>query len=92
MITLGLSIAFILLLLSLASALSALETDPGALGRRYQLTAQLPPQAVGAVRRIAGVQAAAPRYDAQAADSFSLGETIDTIAYPGNPPASRRLS
>ncbi len=83
-ITLGLSIGFVLLLLSLASALKALETDPGALGRRYQLTANLPPQAVGEVRRIPGVQAAAPRYNVQAADSFSLGETIDTIAYPGD--------
>ena len=38
-ITLGLSTAFVLLMLSLASALSTLETDPGALGKRYQLTA-----------------------------------------------------
>ena len=38
-VTLGLSTAFVLLMLALASALSALETDPGALGKRYQLTA-----------------------------------------------------
>ena len=31
-----------------------------------------------------GVQAAAPRYEVQAVDSFSLGETIDVIAYPGD--------
>jgi ABC-type lipoprotein release transport system permease subunit len=45
------------------------------------------------------VQAVAPRYDIQAVDSFSLGETIDVIAYPGDhtifeaPPltAGRRL-
>jgi ABC-type lipoprotein release transport system permease subunit len=83
-ITLGLSTAFVLLMLALASALSALETDPGALGKRYQLTANLPPAAAPRVRRIAGVQAAAPRYEVEAADSFSLGETIDVIAYPGN--------
>jgi len=98
-LTLGTSAAFVLLLLALASALSALETDPGALGKRYQLTASLPAASVGRVRAVAGVQAAAPRYEVQAVDSFSLGETIDVIAYPGDhtifeaPPltAGRRL-
>jgi predicted lysophospholipase L1 biosynthesis ABC-type transport system permease subunit len=83
-ITLGLSAAFVLLLLSLASELTALQTDPSALGRRYQLTASLPPHDVAAVRRIPGVQDAAARYDVRTADSFSLGEVIDTIAYHGN--------
>ena len=83
-LTLGTSTAFVLLLLALASALSALETDPGALGKRYQLTALLPAASVGKVRALAGVQAAAPRYGVQAVDSFSLGETIDVIAYPGD--------
>jgi ABC-type lipoprotein release transport system permease subunit len=98
-VTLGVSTAFVLLMLMLASELSTLETDPGALGKRYQLTASLPPSAAGLVRRIPGVQAAAPRYETEAADSFDLGETIDVIAYPGNhsvfeaPPlvAGRRL-
>src|SRR5207248_5181345 len=83
----------------LASALQTLETDPGALGERYQLTAQLPASATREVRAVPGVQAVAPRYEVQAADSFSLGETIDVIAYPGDhtvfeaPPlaAGRRL-
>ena len=44
-ITLGLSTAFVLLLLSLASALSALETDPGALGQA------LPADRIAARRR-----------------------------------------
>ena len=30
------------------------------------------------------MQAAAPRYETRAVDSFSLGETIDVIAYPGD--------
>jgi ABC-type lipoprotein release transport system permease subunit len=83
-VTLGLSTAFVLLMLALASALSALETDPSALGKRYQLAASLPPDAVPRVRAIHGVQAVAPRYDIEAVDSFSLGETIDVIAYPGD--------
>jgi ABC-type lipoprotein release transport system permease subunit len=82
--TLGFSTAFVLLMLALASALSSLETDPGALGKRYQLTAEAPPSSTPRVRRIAGVQAAAPRYETEAVDSFSLGETIDVIAYPGD--------
>ncbi len=98
-ITLGASTAFVLLMLALASALASLETDPGALGKRYQLTADLPASATARVRSIPGVQAAAPRYETDAADSFSLDEPIDVIAYPGDhtvfeaPPltAGRRL-
>jgi ABC-type antimicrobial peptide transport system permease subunit len=97
--TLGFSTAFVLLMLALAAALSSLETDPGALGKRYQLTSPLPASAAARVREIPGVQAVAPRYDTEAVDSFSLGEVIDVIAYPGDhtvfeaPPlvAGRRL-
>jgi ABC-type lipoprotein release transport system permease subunit len=81
-LTLGLSAAFVLLMLALAAELSSLETDPSALGKRYQLTASLPASAAPAVRRIPGVLAVAPRYQLYAADSFSLGESIDVIAYP----------
>lgn len=83
-LTLGASAAFVLLLLALASALSALETDPGALGKRYQLTSSVPAAEATLARSVPGVQAAAPRYDVQALDSFSLGETIDVISYPGD--------
>jgi ABC-type lipoprotein release transport system permease subunit len=83
-LTLGLSTAFVLLMLALASALSTLETDPGALGKRYQFTATAPPSLVPRIRRVPGVQAAAPRYNLEAADSFALGETIDVVAYPGD--------
>jgi len=81
---LGFSTAFVLLMLALASGLSSLETDPQALGKRYQLTAQLPASAVPRVRAIRGVEAVAPRYEDEAVDSYSLGETIDVVAYPGN--------
>jgi ABC-type lipoprotein release transport system permease subunit len=76
--------AFVLLMLALASELTTLENDPAALGRRYQLTAALPPTAVSSVRALPGVAAVAPRYEVDALDSFSLGEVIDTIAYPGD--------
>ena len=81
---LGVSVGFILLMLALASELSTLESDPGSLGKRYQLTASLPASAAPRVSRLAGVAAAAPRYEVQALDSFSLGETIDLVAYPGD--------
>jgi ABC-type antimicrobial peptide transport system permease subunit len=81
---LGFSTAFVLLMLALASALSSLETDPQALGKRYQLTANVSASAVPRVRALPGVQAAAPRYETEAVDSYSLGETIDVIAYRGN--------
>jgi ABC-type antimicrobial peptide transport system permease subunit len=81
---LSLSSAFVLLMIALAAALSALATDPTALGRRYQLTAVLPPSAAAAVRRIPGVAAVTPRYDVVGADSFSLGEAVDIVGYGGN--------
>ncbi len=92
--------AFVLLMLALANELGTLENDPAALGRRYQLTAALPPAAVGSVRALPGVAAVAPRYELNALDSFSLGEIVETIAYPGDqasfedPPliAGRRLT
>lgn len=83
-LTLALSTAFALLMIVLAAELSTLETDPGALGKRYQLTAALPPSDTGRVAAIKGVEAVEPRYEVQAADSYQLGETIDVIAYPGD--------
>jgi ABC-type lipoprotein release transport system permease subunit len=76
--------AFVLLLVALANELSALESDPAALGRRYQLSASLPASAVNRVRSLPGVEAVAPRYELSALDSFSLGEVIDVIAYAGD--------
>ncbi len=81
---LGISVGFILLMLALASELSALESDPGSLGKRYQLTASLPAAAAARVRHVSGVAAVAPRYEVQALDSYSLGETIDLVGYPGD--------
>ena len=81
---LGVSVAFILLMLALASELGELANNPAALGKRYQLTAALPASSAPQVAALAGVAAAAPRYEVHALDSFSLGETIDLIGYPGD--------
>ncbi len=76
--------AFVLLMIALASELNTLANDPTALGRRYQLTASLPPSAAPRVRSLPGVQAAAPRWEVSAADAFSLGETAYVIAFRGD--------
>jgi ABC-type lipoprotein release transport system permease subunit len=80
-LTLGLSAGFVLLILALASELSTLETDPGALGERYALTSNSGVSLAPRVARIPGVAAAAPRYEVQAADTYALGEQVDVIAY-----------
>ena len=76
------SVAFILLMVALAATLSSLETDPQELGKHYQLTASLPPDAARLVARIPGVQAAEPRYELHASDQYSLSELVDVVAYP----------
>jgi ABC-type lipoprotein release transport system permease subunit len=83
-LTLGLSAGFVLLMLALASTLSTLETDPSALGKRYQMTAPAPPSMTAQIAHLPGVQAAASRYEIEAADSYELGETIDVVAFPGD--------
>jgi ABC-type lipoprotein release transport system permease subunit len=72
------------LMLALASLLERLRDDPGTLGKRYELTARLPPEDAAAVRAVPGVADAAPRYVTDAADSFRLGEPLRLIAYPGD--------
>ena len=81
---LAVSGAVILLMLGLASLVAHLRDDPGSVGKRYALTAQLPARATPAVRALPGVAAAAPRYVVSGADSFALGEPVKLIAFPGD--------
>jgi len=71
-------------MLALAALLERLRDDPGAIGKRYQLTVRLDPFDVGAVKAIPGVADASERYQADVADSFRLGEPLRMIAYPGD--------
>jgi predicted lysophospholipase L1 biosynthesis ABC-type transport system permease subunit len=75
------STAFVLLMIALAGALASLETDPQALGKRYQLTALAPPSEAARIAKVRGVAAAAPRYELHAVDAYSLGEIVDVIGY-----------
>ena len=81
---LGTAAGVVLLLLALATLLQRLRDDPATLGKRYQLTAQLPDYAVDAVEAIPGVQAAAPRFSLDAVSASSLGSPLKVIAYPGD--------
>lgn len=81
---LGVAGGVVLLMLALASFLSRLADDPGSVGRRYDLTADLPASQTRTVARIPGVAAAAPRYVDDGAASFDLGEPVKAIAYPGD--------
>src|SRR5439155_26012348 len=72
------------LLLALATLLSGLRNDPGALGRGYELSVPAPAHDAAAIARVPGVLAAAPRYAVDAAASFSLQEPIRLIAFPGD--------
>jgi ABC-type lipoprotein release transport system permease subunit len=81
---LGTAAGVVLLLLALASLLQKLRDDPATLGKRYQLTAQLPGDATDAVEAIPGVKAAAPRLSVDAVSASSLGSPLKLIAYPGD--------
>jgi ABC-type lipoprotein release transport system permease subunit len=97
--TIAVCAGVITLMLALASLLERLRDDPGTIGKRYQLTADIDSSRLGAVRHVPGVAAAGERYQVDAADSFRLGETLQLVAYPGDhtrfeaPPlaAGRRL-
>ena len=82
--TIAVCAGVVTLMLALASLLERLRDDPGAIGKRYQLTVRLNPAEVDAVEAIPGVADAAERYDAEVADSFRLGEPLRMIAYPGD--------
>jgi ABC-type lipoprotein release transport system permease subunit len=87
--TIGMCAGVVTLMLALASLLERLRDDPGTIGKRYQLTARVDHGAdlrglVDDVRAIPGVADAAPRYAADAADSFRLGEPLRLVAYPGD--------
>ncbi len=84
LVVLTVSGAVILLMLGLASLVAALRDDPGSIGKRYQLTANLDPSALPAVRAIPGVAAAGTRYVVRGADSFALGEPVKLLAFPGD--------
>jgi putative ABC transport system permease protein len=78
------AVVVILLILSIATLLQRLDSNPVAIGKRYQLAVSAPPAEASRIASLPGVQAAAPRYEVNAADSFQLGEPFTVIAFPGD--------
>ena len=74
--------ATLVLLLALASLLTALRDDPGTVGRSYSLTANLGAEAVDEVERLDGVAAAAPRWVVEASAAYALGQPVRLVAFP----------
>jgi ABC-type lipoprotein release transport system permease subunit len=83
-VTIGVCAGVVTLMLALASLLERLRDDPGTVGKRYQLTAQIDPSQLGAVRAIPGVADAGLRYVVDASDSFRLDRPFRLVAYPGD--------
>ena len=83
-VVLGSAVVVILLILSIATLLVRLDRNPVAVGRRYQLTVAGAPRDAPRIARLAGVAAAAPRYELEAVDSFDLGEPFTMVAFPGD--------
>ena len=83
-ITIGVCAGVVTLMLALASLLEALRSDPGTVGKRYQIAVTLDHSELGAARRVPGVKAVGERYSVDAADSFRLGEPVRLVAYPGD--------
>ena len=82
--TIAVCAGIVLLMLALASLLVRLRDDPGALGKRYQLTVEADASRLDAIRGVDGVQAAQERYSVAAADAYRLGEPLKLLAYPGD--------
>jgi ABC-type lipoprotein release transport system permease subunit len=78
---LSVSAGFALLLLSIASLLASLQTNPQAIGRSYQLSVAGPPSRLAQIRRLPGVVDAGVRYETWATDSFNLGESFQVVAF-----------
>jgi ABC-type antimicrobial peptide transport system permease subunit len=82
--TIAVCAGIVLLMLALASLLVRLRDDPGALGKRYQLTVEADASRLGDIRGVPGVAAAQVRYSVAAADAYRLGEPLKLLAYPGD--------
>jgi ABC-type lipoprotein release transport system permease subunit len=83
-LVLGSAVVVILLILSIAALLLRLDRSPIAVGKRYQLAVSAPADVAPRIARLKGIEAAAPRYDVSAVDSFQLGEPFSMIAFPGD--------
>src|SRR5205823_6100441 len=78
------SMAVVLLMLAIADVLHGLQRNAQTLGTRYQLTASASEISLADVRAVPGITAATLRYEAEAADSFDLGESFKLVGFAGD--------
>lgn len=83
-IVVGAAIAVVLLMLALASFLRDLESDPGTLDKRYELTARTGPSDVPRIEALPGVADASARYESDSVSSFALGQPATVVAFGGD--------
>ena len=82
--TIAVCAGVVTLMLALASLLERLRSDPGTVGKKYQLSLTLDSSLIADAAKVPGVAAVGRRYQVNAADSFRLGEPVRLVAYPGD--------
>jgi ABC-type lipoprotein release transport system permease subunit len=82
-VVLAASTAVVLLMLSIADVLQGLQRNAQTLGTQYQLTVPASDTTLADVQSVPGVEAATFRYQADAADSFDLGESFKLVGFAG---------
>ncbi len=82
--TIAVCAGVVTLMLALASLLERLRSDPGTVGKKYQLSLTLDSNLIAEAAKVPGVAAVGRRYQVDAADSFRLGEPVRLVAYPGD--------
>ncbi len=82
--TIAVCAGVVTLMLALASLLERLRSDPGTVGKKYQLSLTLDSNLIADAAKMPGVAAVGRRYQLDAADSFRLGEPVRLVAYPGD--------
>jgi putative ABC transport system permease protein len=82
--TIAVCAGVVTLMLALASLLERLRSDPGTVGKKYQLSLTLDSNLISDAAKVPGVAAVGRRYQVDAADSFRLGEPVRLVAYPGD--------
>lgn len=75
------AVATAFLMIALASFLLLAQREPAALGERYSVVAEGGAGALALVRATPGVSAAVPREEAEAVDTFTLGQPFRLIAF-----------
>lgn len=81
----GFAVSVVLTILTIATVLQNLNSQPLSVGKRYQLVVYAPASQLQQIRQLPGVAAATPFLSLEVADSFALDEPF-TLEVFGAPP------